>query len=98
MGPARSRDRGQCRRARWALPHNNDRLGAQRSARQGKEKPLDTKTKLQNFVGGEHVDPADGTLYDLINPATGEVFARAPMSGREDVDRAFEAAENAFEV
>jgi betaine-aldehyde dehydrogenase len=59
---------------------------------------LDTKTKLQNFVGGEHVDPADGSLYDLINPATGEVFARAPMSGKEDVDRAFEAAEKAFEV
>jgi betaine-aldehyde dehydrogenase len=59
---------------------------------------LDTKTKLQNFVGGEHVDPADGSLYDLINPATGEVFAQAPMSGKEDVDRAFEAAEKAFEV
>ena len=59
---------------------------------------MDTKTKLQNFVGGEHVDPADGSLYDLINPATGEVFARAPMSGKEDVDRAFEAAERAFEV
>ena len=59
---------------------------------------MDAKTKLQNFVGGEHVDPADGSLYDLINPATGEVFARAPMSGKEDVDRAFEAAEKAFEV
>jgi betaine-aldehyde dehydrogenase len=59
---------------------------------------LDTKTKLQNFVGGEHVDPADGRLYDLINPATGEVFAQAPMSGKEDVDRAFEVAERAFEV
>jgi betaine-aldehyde dehydrogenase len=59
---------------------------------------LDTKTKLQNFVGGEHVDPADGRLYDLVNPATGEVFARAPMSGKEDIDRAFEAAEKAFAV
>jgi betaine-aldehyde dehydrogenase len=59
--------------------------------------PVDTKTKLQNFVGGEHVDPADGRLYDLVNPATGEVFAQAPMSGKADVDRAFEVAENAFE-
>ena len=59
---------------------------------------MDTKTKLQNFVGGEHVDPADGGLYDIINPATGEVFARAPMSGKEDVDGVFEAAEKAFEV
>ncbi len=59
---------------------------------------MDTKTKLQNFVGGEHVDPAEGRLYDLVNPATGEAFAQAPMSGEEDVDRAFEAAEKAFEV
>jgi betaine-aldehyde dehydrogenase len=58
---------------------------------------VDTKTTLQNFVGGEHVDPADGRLYDVVNPATGEVFARAPMSGRADVDRAFEVAEKAFE-
>ena len=58
---------------------------------------MDTKSKLQNFVGGEHVDPADGRLYDLVNPATGEVFAQAPMSGKADVDRAFEVAEKAFE-
>ncbi len=58
---------------------------------------MDTKTTLQNFVGGEHVDPADGRLYDVVNPATGEVFAQAPMSGRADVDRAFEVAEKAFE-
>jgi betaine-aldehyde dehydrogenase len=58
---------------------------------------VDTKTKLQNFVGGEHVDPADGRLYDVVNPATGEVFAQAPMSGRADVDRALEVAEKAFE-
>jgi betaine-aldehyde dehydrogenase len=58
---------------------------------------VDTKTRLQNFVGGEHVDPADGRLYDLVNPATGEAFAQAPMSGKADVDRAFEVAEKAFE-
>jgi betaine-aldehyde dehydrogenase len=57
---------------------------------------VDTKTKLQNFVGGEHLDPANGRLYDVVNPATGEVFAQAPMSGRADVDRALEVAEKAF--
>ncbi|MCA1687930.1 MAG: gamma-aminobutyraldehyde dehydrogenase, partial [Actinobacteria bacterium] len=43
-------------------------------------------------------DPADGRLYDLVNPATGEVFAQAPVSGKADIDKAFEAAEKAFEV
>ncbi len=59
---------------------------------------MDTKTRrLQNFVGGEHVDSAEGRLYDLVNPATGEVFAQAPLSGEADVDRAFGVAEKAFE-
>ena len=59
---------------------------------------MDTKTRrLQNFVGGEHVDSAEGRLYDLVNPATGEVFAQAPLSGEADVDRAFAVAEKAFE-
>jgi betaine-aldehyde dehydrogenase len=59
---------------------------------------VDTKTRrLQNFVGGEHVDSAEGRLYDLVNPATGEVFAQAPLSGEADVDRAFGVAEKAFE-
>ncbi|MGH3144177.1 MAG: gamma-aminobutyraldehyde dehydrogenase [Rubrobacter sp.] len=56
----------------------------------------ETRT-LRNFVGGEHVDPAEGRTYDLVNPATGEVFSQAPLSSQEDVDRAFEAADRAFE-
>src|SRR3712207_6655745 len=59
---------------------------------------VDTKKKrLQNFVGGERVDAGDGRSSDLINPATGEAFAEAPISGGTDVDRAFEVAERAFE-
>jgi betaine-aldehyde dehydrogenase len=58
-----------------------------------------TQTKtIQNFVGGERVDPAEGRTYDLVNPSTGEVFAQAAASGKEDVDRAYKAAEKAFET
>ena len=53
--------------------------------------------RVKNFVGGKFVEPADGRYYDLVNPATGESFAQAPASGKEDVDRAFEAASKAFE-
>ncbi len=52
---------------------------------------------IKNFVNGEHVEPAEGRYYDVTNPATGEVFAQAPASGKEDVDRAYRAAEKAFE-
>ena len=59
---------------------------------------MDTKKKeIQNFIGGEHVDSTEGKTYDLINPSTGETFAEAPLSGEADVDRAFQAADKAFE-
>ena len=59
---------------------------------------MQTETKgIKNFVNGEHVDPAEGRFYDVTNPATGRVFAQAPASGKEDVDRAYKAAERAFE-
>ena len=57
----------------------------------------ETRT-LKNFIGGEHTDTAEGKTYDLVNPATGEVFAQAPLSdSNRDVDRAFEVASRAFE-
>src|SRR5689334_5920058 len=55
------------------------------------------KTVLHNFIGGESAAPAEGRYDDLIDPATGEVFASAPVSGKPDVDRAMEAASAAFE-
>jgi betaine-aldehyde dehydrogenase len=59
---------------------------------------MQTQTKsIKNFVDGEHVEPAEGRFYDLTNPSTGEVFAQAPASGEEDVDRAYGAAGRAFE-
>ena len=54
--------------------------------------------RTRNFVGGEHVDPVEGESYDLINPSTGETFATAPASRKADLDKAFEAAEEAFET
>jgi betaine-aldehyde dehydrogenase len=58
---------------------------------------METK-RIKNFIGGESAEPTAGRLYDLVNPSTGEVFAQAPASGKEDVDRAFDAAEKAFEA
>jgi betaine-aldehyde dehydrogenase len=56
-----------------------------------------TKTKLRNFIDGEAVDPSEGGTEDVVNPATGEVIAEAPLSTKEDVDRAVAAAGRAFE-
>src|SRR5688572_30950768 len=57
----------------------------------------ETRT-LKNFVGGEYVDASNGRTYDLVNPATGQTFAQAPISDLADVDRAFEAAKRGFET
>jgi betaine-aldehyde dehydrogenase len=53
---------------------------------------------FRNVINGELVDSASGETYDVVDPTTGEVYAQAAMSGAEDVDRAYRAAETAFET
>ena len=55
-----------------------------------------TKTKLRNFIGGEAVDPVEGQTEEVVNPATGEAIAAAPLSTEADVDAAVAAAKGAF--
>jgi betaine-aldehyde dehydrogenase len=52
---------------------------------------------LKNFIDGDFADPVDGQTEAIINPASGQTIAHAPLSGREDVDRAAAAARRAFE-
>jgi betaine-aldehyde dehydrogenase len=56
-----------------------------------------TLTKLQNFIGGEFVDPAEGKTEPVLNPASGEAIAQAPLSTTDDVNRAVAAARDAWE-
>ena len=53
---------------------------------------------LQNFVNGKKVSATSEKVQDLINPATGEVFAKAPVSNAADVNKAMKAAAGAFEI
>jgi len=55
-----------------------------------------TTETLSNFIDGESVAFA-GETEAVLNPATGEELARAPVSGPEDVDRAVGAARRAFD-
>jgi betaine-aldehyde dehydrogenase len=56
-----------------------------------------TVPNLQNFIGSEYVDSAGGETEPILNPATGEVIANAPLSTAEDVGRAVAAAHAAFD-
>src|ERR1700680_137090 len=51
---------------------------------------------LRNFVDGEYRDATSDASTPLINPSTGEEFARAPVSSPADVDAALKAAQRAF--
>jgi len=54
--------------------------------------------KLLNFVNGHEVASTSGETSDLINPATGEVYAQAPKSNQSDIDAAMQAASRAFQT
>jgi 1-pyrroline dehydrogenase len=58
---------------------------------------LERVKTYKQFIGGEWVDAASGQTIDVENPANGQVIARVPRSGVEDVNRAVNAAERAFE-
>ena len=49
------------------------------------------------FIDGQTAEAASGEQRDLIEPATGETFARAAMAGEADVDRAVDAARTALD-
>lgn len=51
----------------------------------------------RNFVNGQYVDAADGRTIPVVNPATGEQYATAPLSGAADIDSVMAAASTAFE-
>jgi betaine-aldehyde dehydrogenase len=55
-----------------------------------------TTETLSNFIDGERVS-SGGETEAVLNPATGEELARAPISSAEDVDAAVRAARAAFE-
>ncbi len=103
-GGDRERSRPQAGRERGRRPRDPSRRGrghrdrlhpTGRSARGGRM--ATTVTKLQNFIDGEPADAADGATETVVNPATAEPLAEAPLSSAEDVDRAVKAAGRAFQ-
>ena len=57
----------------------------------------ETVPEIRSFVGGRPVDPETNERLDVLDPATGEVLGRVPLSGPSEVDQAVRAAAKAFE-
>src|SRR5258706_12929400 len=55
-------------------------------------------TDLKMVIGGEIVAAAEGKTFEVVNPGNGKVIATAPLGGKEDVDRAVKAAQDAFDA
>lgn len=53
--------------------------------------------RLDHFIGGSQMPPADGEYFPSTNPATLEVLYEAARGGTQDVDRAVAAARQTFE-
>jgi betaine-aldehyde dehydrogenase len=71
---------------------------AKRTSSKAKTKSRNSRPiSLKNMIGGKFVAPADGKREAVVNPATGEVIARSPLSTKRDVDAAVKAARDAFE-
>jgi 1-pyrroline dehydrogenase len=59
---------------------------------------LERVKTYRQLIGGSFVDAASGQTLDVSNPANATVIAKVPASASEDVDRAVEAADAAFQT
>jgi aldehyde dehydrogenase (NAD+) len=58
---------------------------------------VDIQPSYGLFIGGEMVDPIDGTRFKTVNPATEEVLSEVVAAGPQDVGRAVDAARAAYD-
>ena len=49
------------------------------------------------YIGGDWVTPSSGRMIESINPATGQVWAETAETDEKDIDKAVQAARDAFE-
>lgn len=59
------------------------------------QEPIRETLQLKNYIDGDWVD-SEGELKDVVNPATGKAIAHVPISTRDEIDDAVEAAKEAF--
>jgi len=52
-------------------------------------------TELTHWIDGKHVKGTSGRFADVMNPATGEVQAKAPLATAEEIDAAVQSAKAA---
>lgn len=51
---------------------------------------------ISNYINGQLTKPVDNNYIDNFEPAKGQVYSKVPESGEADVDKAIQAANQAF--
>jgi len=59
------------------------------------EEPIKEVLTLKNYIGGEWAE-SEGEIIDVVNPATCKVIAKVPISTKDEINMAVEAAKEAF--
>ncbi len=59
------------------------------------EEPIKGVKQVKNYINGEWVD-SKGKIADVINPATGKVMGKCPISTQDEINAAVDAAKAAF--
>ncbi|MFB6257695.1 MAG: aldehyde dehydrogenase [Flavobacteriales bacterium] len=52
--------------------------------------------RIKNYIDGELLDPLGGSFLENYEPGKGQVYSEVPDSKLEDVERAYQAAKEAF--
>ena len=59
------------------------------------DEPIKEVRTLKNYIGGEWVE-SKGEIVDVVNPATMKTIAKVPISTKEEIDAAVQAANEAY--
>jgi malonate-semialdehyde dehydrogenase (acetylating)/methylmalonate-semialdehyde dehydrogenase len=59
------------------------------------EEPIQEIKTVKNYIDGEWVD-SKGEMVDVVNPANMKTIAKCPISTKEEIDAAVEAAQEAY--
>jgi len=56
------------------------------------------KAKYDHYINGEWVAPSSGEYFDNISPIDGKAFTQAARGNAKDIDKAIDAAQEAFKT
>lgn len=54
--------------------------------------------KIKHFINGAFFEGSGSETFELVSPVSGEVYALSPLANQDDVNAAYAAAKDAFQI